>query len=192
MEPFRGAVGSPALNRRTILTRLAGWSAAAPTMYPLASIRPTIVCGPYLQCGTSHSIIVRWRTDRPTTGQVHYGTTPDQLRHIAGHTAHTTEHLVQVGNLTPNTRYYYRIMSEDIALTTNGTDHSFVTSPSVGQAKQTRVLGHWRFWAGQPSFPCRARCLCRVCQTPRAGALAHAGRQCVPQWHRRRISAGSL
>jgi len=71
------------------------------------AIEARVVRGPYLQLGTPESMVVRWRTDQPTTSYVRFGTAPDRLDRTIRATGELTEHVVQLDHLQPATRYYY-------------------------------------------------------------------------------------
>ena len=60
---------------------------------------PLVTRGPYLQRGSTTSIVVRWRTDRPTDSRVLYGPAPESLLWGAADTPLTTEHEVVVSGL---------------------------------------------------------------------------------------------
>src|SRR5688500_4789499 len=64
-----------------------------------------ITRGPYLQQGTSTSVIVRWRTDLATDSRVSFGTSPSTLTSSATNIPQTTEHEVRLTGLTPDTQY---------------------------------------------------------------------------------------
>jgi Calcineurin-like phosphoesterase/Purple acid Phosphatase, N-terminal domain len=97
-----------------------------------------ITRGPYLQTSTPTSIIIRWRTDEPTESLVHYGTAPTNLHSIAGELFPSTEHVVEIAGLNPNTRYYYSVgdLDEEIAW---GPEYHFFTHPVPGTSKPTRI-----------------------------------------------------
>lgn len=83
---------------------------------------PTITRGPYLQIGTTNSMVVRWRTDHSTPSEVAYGYAPDKLTKHAKASGALTDHVVQFTNLHPDTKYFYAIGSRDtpmIVLLTN-------------------------------------------------------------------------
>lgn len=86
--------------------------------------------GPYLQLGTPTSIVMRWRTDRPTTSRVRYGKDLDRLDGTADSPGETKEHIVRVGPLSPNTKYFYAVGSAE---------GFFTTSPPAGKGKPTRI-----------------------------------------------------
>ncbi|HJQ98693.1 MAG TPA: metallophosphoesterase [Candidatus Polarisedimenticolaceae bacterium] len=106
----------------------------APTA-PLASLTR----GPYLQVGTPTSIVVRWRTDSSTDGVVKYGASPASLTSTATQPTLTTDHVVSIAGLTPNTRYYYSVGSSTQTLAGGTADYFFTTSPAPGTTKPFRV-----------------------------------------------------
>ena len=64
----------------------------------------TVTRGPYLQLGTSDSVVVRWRTDVATDSKISYGTTPGALNQDVESGQQTTEHEFVVADLLPDTR----------------------------------------------------------------------------------------
>ena len=52
----------------------------------------TVTRGPYLQLGTSTSIVIRWRTSVATNSRVRYGASPTSLTNTVDLPAVTTEH----------------------------------------------------------------------------------------------------
>ncbi len=94
--------------------------------------------GPYLQTGTHTSVILRWRTDEPSESIVYFGTSAGDLQQIAGDIDTTTEHIVELKELQPDTRYYYSIgdLHETLA---QGPDYNFLTHPVPGTRKPTRI-----------------------------------------------------
>ena len=98
-----------------------------------------ITRGPYLQLGTSDSIVVRWRTDENTVSKVKYGTTQgvlDQEVQIGGQ---RQEHEVALTGLLPDTRYYYAVFAGAELLAGNDANHFFDTAPPAGTSKPTRI-----------------------------------------------------
>jgi hypothetical protein len=97
---------------------------------------PALMRGPYLQCGTPTSTIIRWRTDAFSDSRVRYGLNPNTLDQQSYFSELSTEHVVQLTDLAPNTRYYYAVGtgSGDLA---SGADYCFVTAPD--QSKPTRI-----------------------------------------------------
>lgn len=98
-----------------------------------------VVRGPYLQMGTSTSVIVRWRTDVPTDSYVTWGVFMANQSSNATDPTMTTEHSVTITGLTPNTRYFYSIGSTAGILAGGTNDYFFLTSPPTGQSKKTRI-----------------------------------------------------
>jgi 3',5'-cyclic AMP phosphodiesterase CpdA len=92
--------------------------------------------GPYLQSGTPSEITVRWRTDAPTESRVRFGLNPDSLNGEVVDGSPTAEHAVRLTGLTPDTRYYYAIVSGNTDLA-RGPGYSFTTAPAL--AKPTRI-----------------------------------------------------
>jgi acid phosphatase type 7 len=111
----------------------------------------TVVRGPYLQSATPTSLVVRWRTDSTEASVVSYGTDRAQLTSTAKAEGISSEHIVQLNGLKPNTKYYYAVgaiplpppnaekkaAAEDAP--GRATINSFTTPPAVGPAKPTRV-----------------------------------------------------
>jgi hypothetical protein len=77
---------------------------------------PGIVRGPYLQSGTTNSMVIRWRTDILGPSVVRYGRSPDELRQRATSAGQLTEHVVLLTNLAPNTKYYYAFGTNDVPM----------------------------------------------------------------------------
>lgn len=104
---------------------------------------------PYLQAPTSNSIYVNWKTEDNTESIVEYGDSPEALTSIVngttdvfsdtGYDANYYYHTVKVEDLTPNTKYYYRIRTG--VLTSEV--YSFKTMPLAGEAATED--GHLRF-----------------------------------------------
>ena len=94
--------------------------------------------GPYLQMGTSTSMMVRWRTDVLVKGIVRYGSAPDHLDKIATDSMQTTEHRVNLSGLEPRGKYYYSIGSK-IDTLQGGPDNYFVTLPVPGTEALYRI-----------------------------------------------------
>jgi uncharacterized protein (TIGR03437 family) len=97
--------------------------------------------GPYLQMGTPNSVIVRWRTDAPTDSRVSFGSSPPQLNFSATELTLTTEHILKLSGLTPNTKYYYSIGTSSQPLAGGDDSHFFVTAPTTAKPTRIWVLG---------------------------------------------------
>lgn len=87
-----------------------------------------VVRGPYLQRGAPSSMVVRWRTDKPTPTRLEYGASPEALTSVSESLVLTTEHEVELAGLTPQTRYFYRIAAGPQVLVGGDAEHYFVTS----------------------------------------------------------------
>lgn len=83
---------------------------------------------------TDKSFTVSWLTDVAAGGEVRYGTTP-ALGSTRGHDADIGSsayvHHVTIGGLTPNTIYYFDVVS-DGSVDDNGGAHYQFTTPSTG------------------------------------------------------------
>jgi hypothetical protein len=108
---------------------------------------PVITRGAYLNVATPTSIIVRYRTDLSTASKIVYGTSPLNFTDSVTNQQGTTEHVVQLSNLLPNTKYYYAIKSGNSFLQRDSTENFFITPPVAGTVKPTRiwVLGDMGF-----------------------------------------------
>jgi hypothetical protein len=110
---------------------------------PAAQPLPTIVRGPYLQLGTTNSMVLRWRTDLPARSVANYGTSPNRLTRTARSNGIFPEHAVQFTNLTPATKYYYSIgpvdtpllvyVTNDVAFVTSTNSKIYVNKPGTRQ-----------------------------------------------------------
>ncbi len=104
-----------------------------------AGATASVTRGPYLQRGSATGLVVRWRTDMPTDSRVRYGTDAASLSQTADVGATTTEHVVTLTGLTPDTTYYYSVGTTTAALAGGDATHFFVTAPPTGTAKPTRI-----------------------------------------------------
>ena len=99
------------------------------TVSPSPQPVPTIIRGPYLQMGTTNSMVVRWRTDLPAGNTVSYGSTLARLSRSARANGIFTEHAVQFTNLVPDTKYFYSLGATDTPLLVHWTNNTaFITS----------------------------------------------------------------
>ena len=105
----------------------------------LPLLAASVTRGPYLQLGTSDSIVVRWRTDVSTSSRVNYGTTQGALDQQVESTRGTTEHEIFLSGLLPDTRYYYSVGSSTDVLAGDDANHFFDVAPPVGTPKSTRI-----------------------------------------------------
>ncbi len=106
---------------------------------PAAALAQTVTRGPYLQKGTPTGIIVRWQTDLATESVVDYGPSPTDLSFVADNLTPTTEHEVELQDLSPATTYFYSIGTLAEVLAGGDADHMFITSPEIGIEQPTRI-----------------------------------------------------
>jgi hypothetical protein len=100
---------------------------------------PEIVRGPYLQRGSPTSLVVRWRTNRPSTSEVWLGPATGELVAYAGNDSMTTDHEVEVPGLSPSTTYAYAVGDAARLHAGNHPDQQFTTAPPNGPGKPTRI-----------------------------------------------------
>ncbi len=107
------------------------------------AISQNILRGPYLQMGTSTSMVVKWRTDVGTDSRVWYGTDINAINNLASIVSVATDHEVTISGLMPNQKYYYVLADSNGNLTTTSEDFTFVTAPATGtsQAFRAWILG---------------------------------------------------
>ena len=117
---------------------------------PMLHAATTIVRGPYLQSATPNSMVIRWRTDATEGSVVTYGLARNELTSSEKAQGVTTEHIVQLSNLKPATKYFYAVSGAPLAAPDGkkavaedapgrAPINSFTTPPAVGPAKPTRV-----------------------------------------------------
>lgn len=99
----------------------------------------TITRGPYLQQLSNSGVIVHWRTNVATESVVKvYQSDSTQVTSVADSQL-TTEHVVQISNLKPDTPYHYSVGTTAQTLA-SGKDFYFVTGPPTGS---TRPINIW-------------------------------------------------
>ena len=89
----------------------------------------SVIRGPYLQSGTQHSVVVRWRTSGPTDGRVRFGTAVGSLNDIADDPTLSSDHEITLSGLGAGIRYFYSVGTTTEVLAGDDADHFFVTSP---------------------------------------------------------------
>ncbi len=99
----------------------------------------TITRGPYLQLSTPDSITIRWRTDSPTDSRVWYRTPDGSTDTSHTEPALTTEHIVTLTDLAPDTPYIYAVGSSAGIIVGDDEDHRFTTAPEPGSTRPVRV-----------------------------------------------------
>jgi hypothetical protein len=96
--------------------------------------------GPYLQMGTPYGMMVRWRSNRPVTSRVQYGTNANNLNLSVTNGVETQEHMLVLTNLQPDTRYFYAVGTTATNLLRNA-NLFFWTSPLTNKSTRIWVLG---------------------------------------------------
>jgi len=99
----------------------------------------TLSRGPYLNSALQSGITVRWRTNIATNSKVSYGTSAGSLSQSKTDNTLTTEHVVALTGLSPNTLYYYNIGSTTQTIQGDANNY-FKTLPVVGSTQKIRVL----------------------------------------------------
>lgn len=90
---------------------------------------------PKLKAVGDKAVTIVWTTNVPSSSIVKYGSQMGVLGN-QGQGAWGTNHSVTIGNLTPNTQYFFRARSGQTAATTvNGPQEGFKTLPAGSQAK---------------------------------------------------------
>lgn len=112
---------------------------AASVAWAISSFPAQVTRGPYLQMSTSSSMVIRWRTNIATDSRVNFGNIQTQLDQIVFDSAVTKEHELQLGGLSPNSRYYYSIGSTSAVLDGGDAGYFFETSPSPGATIASRI-----------------------------------------------------
>ncbi|MEE9569859.1 MAG: metallophosphoesterase, partial [Candidatus Binatia bacterium] len=124
------------MSRRIIFSLLIAVFALAWTSQAAAQ---TVTRGPYLQNATSTSMVVRWRTNVNTDSRVIYGLSQGGLSSEVIVGTMTTEHEIQLTELSPETTYYYAIGTSGSILAGGDSDHYFSTAPVPGTEPPVRV-----------------------------------------------------
>lgn len=106
---------------------------------PTPVFAQSITRGPYLQLGTSSSIVVRWRTNIATDSWVQFGSSPTTLANAVSSPTPTTEHQVTLNGLSADTLYYYSVGTTSQVLAGANSSHFFATAPTPGTAQPTRI-----------------------------------------------------
>jgi hypothetical protein len=139
------AAGIPALQDGENVLSVAVWNVGAGSsdlvLVPRLVLNPalSVTRGPYLQQGTPDGVVVRWRTALASQSYVYCGTVLGQLADCGQNPAFTTDHIIAVDSLLPDTLYYYAVGTATQVLAGDDADHFFLTSPVVGTSKPTRI-----------------------------------------------------
>lgn len=103
-----------------------------PTPTPTPDITPPAILDVYVWDISCTCVDIYWETDDPGDSQVEYRTADDSPVLSNLYPDLVTSHRVTICDLTPQTTYYYKVMSRDAAdnLATSA-DYSFTTPPCV-------------------------------------------------------------
>ncbi len=102
---------------------------------------PALSRGPYLQSGTQTGITIRWRTNVACYGRVEVGTALGTYTTAnAQETCPTTEHVVTLNGLAPDTKYFYRISATDGTVFQQGAANFFRTNPPDNTTRKIRII----------------------------------------------------
>ena len=96
--------------------------------------------GPYIQSGSSTSMVVRWRTDWLSDSFIRFGTNTDLLDQGITNFERTAEHEIRLTSLQPETTYFYAIGSTALVLA-SGSEFNFHTAPTNTRPVRIWVIG---------------------------------------------------
>ncbi|HLP18828.1 MAG TPA: metallophosphoesterase [Chitinophagales bacterium] len=114
----------------------------------VANAQVNITVGPYLQCPTTNSVVIKWRTDSASTSKIMYGTDANNLNLSATDNAVTNWHTVKITGLTAYTRYYYAVYNDNTFAEGGDTQHTFKTFPVTGAPTHVRAWAIGDFGKG--------------------------------------------
>lgn len=105
----------------------------------------TLTRGPYLQVGKQDSITIRWRTNVASNSKVTWGTSyiaspgtyPNSITQDVA--TPVTEHIVRIGGLSADTKYWYTIGTSSLILQQTNTNY-FLTLPPENTTRKLRFL----------------------------------------------------
>ena len=99
----------------------------------------TLTRGPYLQMGNQTGVTIRWRSSTATNSRVTFGTVFGTYTTTVDSATVTTEHIVRISGLTPDTKYYYTIGSTTATLQATNTNY-VTTVPPANTTRKLRFL----------------------------------------------------
>lgn len=103
-----------------------------------SAIMTALARGPYLQTGTTNSVIIKWRSAAANNSVVRYGSAVGNLTSTISNASVVTDHEMKLINLVPDTKYFYSIGSSSQTLQGDA-DNYFVTAPLTGTEKKIRI-----------------------------------------------------
>lgn len=99
---------------------------------------PDVLHGPYLQMVTPNAITIRWTTSAPVTSRVIYGIAENRLGLSVSDKKATTDHIVRISGLKPDTRYFYAIGTRNSVLK-GSYRNNFNTAPPATTKRTIRI-----------------------------------------------------
>ena len=105
----------------------------------MATVPEVLTRGPYLLRATQSTMEVKWLTDQAASSKVRYGTTAGIYTDSVIDLTSSTQHVINLTGLQPNTKYYYTLGSTTRQL--QGDANNFFVTPPVPGA-----TGKYNFW----------------------------------------------
>ncbi len=106
-------------------------------MIGVNSIVGTLTRGPYLQMGNETGVTIRWKTDNPTNSRVTWGTVFGTYPNTVDDAVITTDHIVRINGLSPDSKYFYTIGSTTQTL--QAASNNYVTTwPPANTTRKMR------------------------------------------------------
>jgi predicted MPP superfamily phosphohydrolase len=105
----------------------------------VGATQANVTRGPYLQVGTIDGITIRWRTDINATSKVTLGTNINNYTISSEDAILKTEHIVRVNSLTPDTKYYYTIGTQNYVIQ-GDVNNNFTTLPLENTKRKLRFF----------------------------------------------------
>jgi hypothetical protein len=123
---------------QTFTTAMGSTTAATTTAPMISSILATPQVG-------GMGATITWNSDQPGTTQVQYGTSPGTYTSSTTQDTNLmTSHSVTLSGLTPNTTYFFRVMSiNDSGMNTTAPGQLFMTSMSTTTSTSTPSQSDW-------------------------------------------------
>ncbi|MCB0614924.1 MAG: metallophosphoesterase, partial [Phaeodactylibacter sp.] len=84
-------------------------------------------------------MVIRWRTDNPTSSRVWYGDSPSNLNFSTTDNGSNTDHEVTISGLPANSTFYYAVGNASGQFTTPGSEYYFKTSPPPGSSEPASI-----------------------------------------------------
>ena len=95
--------------------------------------------GPYLQAVTTESIVVMWETDGESTGEIHYGSSP-QMTSTEPSSTPAFMHEIELTGLSASTQYFYQVTTSE----GDSGEYSFLTAPLPNEPFSMVFVGDTR------------------------------------------------